>query len=106
MVWHEHPRVLTLALAAALTLAICLGIFMKWQPSLKDCPNDSARWLRQTAMSGLASLVAFFVINSLDPTIGQEKISAHPSRVPSLTMPRLLARVQQWGMVGSHLTAG
>ena len=83
MVWHEHSRVLTLALAAALTLAICLGIFMKWQPSLKDCPNDSARWLRQTAMAGLASLVAFFVINSLDPTIGQEKISAHPSRVPS-----------------------
>jgi thiol:disulfide interchange protein len=80
LVWHEHPRVLTLALAAALTLAICLVIFMKWQPSLKDCPNDSARWLRQTAMAGLASLVAFFVINSLDPTIGQEKISASQAR--------------------------
>jgi phytol kinase len=87
MVWHEHPGVLTLALAAALTLAVSLVIFMKWQPSLKDCPNDSARWLRQTVMAGLASLVAFFVINWLDPTIGQEKISAHPSRVPSWSVP-------------------
>jgi phytol kinase len=102
MVWHEHPRVLTLALAAALTLAICLGIFMKWQPSLKDCPNDSARWLRQTAMAGLASLVAFFVINALDPTIGQEKISAHPSRVPLWSVPRLRGRGEQRGMAGAH----
>jgi len=61
-VWWHHPDLLMLSGAALVLVAVALAIFLWWQPSIRKCPDDEARWWRQGTLATLASLLAFFVM--------------------------------------------
>lgn len=66
-VWRENPNALYLAFAAFVILVAAILAFALWQPTLKTCPADAARWTRQGIISAFASAAAFTVISILEP---------------------------------------
>jgi len=67
LVWHENPHAGRLAADALIILIAAILGFVCWQPALRNCPTDSARWTRQGVISALASAVAFGLLSLLEP---------------------------------------
>jgi hypothetical protein len=65
--WWHNPNALRLAGFAFLTLNATIAAFAWWQPSLRDCPADTGRWVRQGVLSAVASAIAFGIISLLEP---------------------------------------
>jgi phytol kinase len=54
--------VLVQAAVGVVAIAVAVGAFIALQPRIRNCPANAARWLRQGAIPGLASLVALLVM--------------------------------------------
>jgi hypothetical protein len=67
IVWHENPNAARLAVGALIILAMAILGFVLWQPTLRSCPTDAARWARQGVISALASAIAFGLISLFEP---------------------------------------
>jgi phytol kinase len=52
---------LTQAGVGVAAIALAVSVFAAIQPQIRNCPADAARWLRQGAIPGLASLVGLLV---------------------------------------------
>jgi phytol kinase len=56
-----------LALAAFPCITGAALAFAAWQPGLRDCPTDDARWARESCVATLAALVAYVVAGETPP---------------------------------------
>jgi phytol kinase len=54
--------VLVQAAVGVAAIALAVGVFIVLQPQIRNCPANTARWLRQGAIPGLASLVGLLVM--------------------------------------------
>jgi hypothetical protein len=70
IVWRANPSAAPLAAGALIILAAAILAFALWQPALRACPADAARWTRQGVISALASAAAFWLISLLEPWSG------------------------------------
>ena len=62
LVWHNNSEILNLSLAAAWLLVLAIAIFSCWQPQIRKCPTDPARWLRQATLAVLTSAIGAILI--------------------------------------------
>jgi phytol kinase len=67
IVWRENASALPLAGWALVVVCVATIAFTLWQPSLRACPADAARWTRQGLISAVASVIAFVIISQLEP---------------------------------------
>jgi phytol kinase len=55
------PAALAQAAAGVAAIALAVVVFTAIQPQIRNCPANAARWVRQGAIPGLASLVGLLV---------------------------------------------
>jgi hypothetical protein len=67
IVWRENPNALRLGVYALLLVSAAIVAFAWWQPSLRECPTNEARWSRQGIIAAVASTAAFGIISALEP---------------------------------------
>ncbi|MFA6563143.1 MAG: hypothetical protein WCV00_14630 [Verrucomicrobiia bacterium] len=67
VVWRHNANLWPLTAWAFAILVSAVGAFALWQPSLRCCPADPPRWLRQGTIAALASAMAFGIITYLEP---------------------------------------
>jgi phytol kinase len=67
IVWRENASALPLAGWALVIVCLATIAFALWQPLLRACPADAARWTRQGLISAVASVIAFGIISFLEP---------------------------------------
>lgn len=65
-VWWRHPDLLVLSMTGLGAVATTLAVFLWWQPQIRVCPGDDARWWRQGILAASASLAAAWVIGNLE----------------------------------------
>lgn len=56
-----------LARYALVLVSAAIVIFAWWQPALRDCPANEARWTRQGVVAAVASAIAFGIISLIEP---------------------------------------
>ncbi len=66
-VWRQNPHDRVLALAAFILVGFAVVLFSKIQPGMDDCPNDRERWMRQGLIAAFVSVLAFLIIDYLEP---------------------------------------
>ena len=66
IVWRDNSNAMSLTLGAFFILLLAVLIFAAWQPSLDECPTDTARWIRQGIISAFSSILAFVLISFLN----------------------------------------
>lgn len=66
-VWGKNSNFVPLAAAAFVITAAAIALFARWQPQVRECPTDTARWIRQGVIATLASIAAFGLIIHLEP---------------------------------------
>jgi phytol kinase len=67
IVWRANPDPIRLSAGAFLILLLTVSSFAVWQPSVRNCPADFARWTRQGTISAIGSTIAFMLISILEP---------------------------------------
>ncbi|MCW8962574.1 MAG: hypothetical protein OQL16_02165 [Gammaproteobacteria bacterium] len=53
---------LRISVQALVILSLSALFFYRWQPAVRDCPDDLPRWLRQVVVAGVASLAGYALI--------------------------------------------
>jgi phytol kinase len=66
-VWRANHHVAQLAAGALLLVGLAAAAFATLEPSLRPCPTDRARWVRQGVVAAVASALGFTLISLLEP---------------------------------------
>jgi phytol kinase len=61
-VWRLRADLLELSLSAAGLLLLTIAVFTCWQPSIRNCPTDAPRWIRQGTLATAASVFGAGII--------------------------------------------
>jgi phytol kinase len=67
LIWRHNSHLLPLATFAALLVSVAVALFAAAQPSLRNCPVDSSRWMLQALIALAVSTAAFGIISKLEP---------------------------------------
>ena len=65
--WRANPNVWRLAAWSVVLIVASVAAFGWIQPSLRNCPADGGRWVRQGLIAAIASTIAFGIISIVEP---------------------------------------